>query len=366
MRITWLRAIALFALMAAAAAAVVASGVVSIKASSGHWPITAWLLDYAKRRSVALHSLAIAAPPLDDRALVVRGAGHYEMGCRQCHGSPGTPMPRIPERMTPHPPPLRAQVTRWTPEELFYIVKHGIKFTGMPAWPAAERDDEVWAMVAFLRVLPGLDRDAYDRLVFGIARGSDPAGWPEPADSVSRVVQERCARCHGVDGEGRPDAAIPALAAQRSGYLSRALHAYARGARRSGTMMPIAAELDASMVGGVAAYYADLARSPSAASAGDVGRGEAIAMRGVPGQDVPPCSECHGPAPSDRNPAYPLLNGQPRDYLFQQLQLFAEDRRGGSEYAHLMRRVAVRLTADQMSDAARYYSTLPVPSPRPQ
>ena len=57
------------------------------------------------------------------------------------------------------------QVSRWNPEELLYLVKHGIKFTGMPAWTALQRDDEVWAVVAFLRALPGMDADDYARLV---------------------------------------------------------------------------------------------------------------------------------------------------------------------------------------------------------
>jgi hypothetical protein len=58
--------------------------------------------------------------------------------------------------MTPHLPYLPPVIPARQPDELFYIVKHGIKFTGMPAWPAQQRDDERWAMVAFLRRLPDL------------------------------------------------------------------------------------------------------------------------------------------------------------------------------------------------------------------
>ena len=128
---------------------VAASGIIPIKASSGHWAVTRWFLNFSKERSVATHTLG-TKPPSDLKTdwRVLMGAGHYETGCRPCHGRPGTPMPRIPFAMTPRPPRLAGNLDRFDAGELFYIVKHGIKFTGMPAWPAKHRDDEVWSMVA--------------------------------------------------------------------------------------------------------------------------------------------------------------------------------------------------------------------------
>src|SRR5688572_30227281 len=137
-----MRRLLLFGLLAAfATCLLVLSGLISIKASSGHWAVTAWLLDFTKQRSVATHSLGTRVPPLDDPTMVLKGAAHYETGCQWCHGSPREPLPTIPARSTPHPPDLQRQVSRWQPRELFYLVKHGVKFTGMPAWPAVGRDD---------------------------------------------------------------------------------------------------------------------------------------------------------------------------------------------------------------------------------
>lgn len=59
-----------------------------------------------------------------------------------------------------------------------------------------------------------------------------------------------------------------------------------------------------------------------------------------------------------RNPAYPVLAGQYADYLVLQLQLFKAQQRGGSDYAHIMRRVAAGLSLAQMRDVARYYASL--------
>src|SRR5687767_11151058 len=186
----WLTAAALALAAGISAALVVVSGVIPIKASSGHWAITERLLDFAKVRSVSTYSLTVEAPPLDDEALILRGATHYENGCASCHGGPGGGVPPVMAAMTPPPPALPEGLSRYTPEQLFTIVKHGIKFTGMPAWPVQERDDEVWAVVAFLRRMPDLDAAGYRRLAHGDAdavAGADPP----------RAVADVCSRCHG-------------------------------------------------------------------------------------------------------------------------------------------------------------------------
>ena len=79
---------------------------------------------------------------------------------------------------------------------------------------------------------------------------------------------------------------------------------------------------------------------------------------GIPHQDVPACTECHGLSSPQKNDAYPILAGQHRDYLAQQLRLLQERRRGGSEYVHLMHSFVDRLTSDQLQDVAAYYASM--------
>ena len=74
---------------------VVTAGLVPIKASSLHWTITAWFLNFTMERSVATHSFTIKQPNLDDPGLLAQGATHYEFGCRPCHGAPESPQPVI-------------------------------------------------------------------------------------------------------------------------------------------------------------------------------------------------------------------------------------------------------------------------------
>jgi cytochrome c553 len=362
----WLwRAVVLGGIAAAIGALVVVSGVVPIKASSGHWSITEAFLQFAKRRSVAAYSIGISVPALDEERLVVKGAAHYDTACRPCHGSPALEQPRIARQMLPRPPDLRDAVRKYDPEDLFFIVKHGIKLTGMPAWPALNRDDEVWAMVAFLRQLPGLAPPAYTALARGRPRDDD-AGAPLEdllgATSVPPAIAESCGRCHGTDGAGRGAGAFPRLAGQRPAYLLASLQAYARGERHSGIMEPVAASLGPDEMQRLAEYYSSLPRrgQPNAAPArnADVERGRIIAHDGVPANLVPACVTCHGPGPHRRNPVYPALAGQYADYLRLQLSLFSAGHRGGTPFRNIMQRVAGQLTEGQRQDVAAYYASL--------
>jgi cytochrome c553 len=262
--------------------------------------------------------------------------------------------------MTPHPPNLASVIPELEPDELFYVVKHGVKFTGMPAWPTQQRDDEVWAMVAFLLIYPKLDAAAYRQIVYGAGPAVVEAvslQTSSPVVNAAEAAPANCDRCHGRDTD-----VFPRLGGQRPAYLFAALQAYARGERHSGIMAPIAAALRPDDMQLFADYYSQLDASappsPARAEASSIARGKSIAHQGIPGQRVPSCADCHGPGPAPRNPIFPILAGQHADYLVLQLNLFQRQQRGGSAYAHLMHPVAAWLTPADMRDVALYYASL--------
>jgi len=147
------------------AAAVIYAGVYDIGATAPHWGMTSWLLETARIRSIKAQAAGIAVPTgLDDPAKIIIGVGHYAAHCAVCHGAPGVPRGDIARGLYPPPPDLAKTAPLYSPAELFWIVKHGIKMTGMPSW-SDHSDGELWATVAFVEKLPGMPEQDYARLV---------------------------------------------------------------------------------------------------------------------------------------------------------------------------------------------------------
>ncbi len=357
MRLTLRRVVAFLLAVAVAGALVLWSGVIPLGASSGHWAVTSWLLHTTMRRSVKFHASEEVPEDLVTEARVRRGAGHFETGCAFCHGTPARPRGAVVREMTPEPPDLAEKVPQWEPKELHWIVQHGVKYTGMPAWPVREREDEVWSMVAFLERLPGMSAAAYRALAFGpLAEVPPPAVPPRPAGLAT------CVRCHGLDGRGDPNGAFPRLDIQNAETLLAALEAYAEGFRASGIMQAAVGRLSAEELAALADYYARPDGGVPALAAAEVppdllGRGEEIAMHGVPDEDVAACEGCHAPREGRGLAVFPRLDGQYPGYLRDQLALYAQEAgRGGSRFADLMTTAAHSLSAEDREAVAAWYA----------
>jgi cytochrome c553 len=333
------------------------SGLYSVAASRGHFPFMSWFLEFGMRNSVETHAWSIDPPLLDDPALHERGPGHFHLGCAPCHGAPGLPSNPITEGMLPEPPDLSRSALEWEPKHLFWIVKHGLKYTGMPAWPAQEREDEVWALVAFLEKLPQMDAAEYRSLV-----GLDPATMRvSEAGGLFETDAASCALCHGPNGEGSENGGIPRLAGQKSEYLAMTLADYASGSRPSGIMEPIAAYLDEAERERIAEHYASLDPAPPESEAVQdilpadlefMQMGGALAAVGDPELGIAACESCHG---EDTDPRYPRLDGLHPAYLEQQLKLWREGIRGGT-YADIMSAAVQNITDEQIRAVALYYA----------
>jgi cytochrome c553 len=338
------------------------SGLYDVAASAGHWPITHDLLHYTMKQSVAFHAPHLKVPPLDDPKLVFRGATHYHTGCAPCHGARGTQASPIERRATPPPPPLYDMARAFSPDQLHWIVKHGIKMTAMPAWPTQQRDDEVWAIVAFLEKLPGLDQKSYQDLAIGPIPPSSPSEQKPGLTALAEPPPEvgaSCARCHGIDGHGR-ERAFPNIAGLNLSYILEQLRAFDDGTRPSGFMQPVAANLTDREKQKLAAYFGSLPRADGhgpVANVSDVNLGESIAQFGVSGR-VPGCLSCHSLRPSDLSPGVPQLTGQPSDYLTEQLLLFRSGVRAQTHDDKIMARFAKELTETQIRAVSAYFASL--------
>jgi mono/diheme cytochrome c family protein len=141
------------------------SGIYYVGADRPHWSATTWLLNQARDRSIRAHGSGVAVPAgLDDGVRIVAGIAHFNEHCVVCHGAPGVERGDIANGLYPRPPNLADAARHYTPRELFWIVKHGIKMSGMPAW-GDHGDDELWATVAFLQQLVEMSPQDYAKLV---------------------------------------------------------------------------------------------------------------------------------------------------------------------------------------------------------
>jgi mono/diheme cytochrome c family protein len=158
--------------------AFVYSGVYPMGADVSHNKLTYWLLETAREQTITKASKNIAVPPLDDSDLLLVGGPDYNDMCVACHLKPGKTQSDMSIGLYPAPPNLSTRKDEHghdhaddgygDPEQSsrrqFWIIKHGIKASGMPAWGPTHDDQRIWAMVAFLQKLPELTPDQYQIL----------------------------------------------------------------------------------------------------------------------------------------------------------------------------------------------------------
>jgi mono/diheme cytochrome c family protein len=204
--LSWLAG--LLVVSAVSLAAFVYSGVYDVAATEQHTLPVYWLLEALTRRSVIQRAQTVQVPPRTSPALAERGFRLYDEHCVQCHGAPGISPALFALGLLPAPANIPATARKWTQAQVFWTVKHGLKMTGMPAWKFRLSDDDIWAIVAFVKQLPGISPLDYKALRRSSA-GSAPLTPAPESTEASRVDIERgkdallqymCATCHEIPG----------------------------------------------------------------------------------------------------------------------------------------------------------------------
>ncbi len=154
------------------------SGVYNVAANDPHTPLVYRALETLRDRSIAVRSKTIEVPDLSDAALIRQGAGNYHAMCTGCHLMPGMADSELYNGLYPQPPNLTR--TPVEPRRSFWVVKHGIKASGMPAWGKSMEDRYIWGLVAFQQQLPNLSADAYRTMVAGSGGHSHGGGETAP------------------------------------------------------------------------------------------------------------------------------------------------------------------------------------------
>ncbi|HUX25656.1 MAG TPA: cytochrome c [Burkholderiales bacterium] len=94
---------------------------------------------------------------------MLKGAGQYAAMCTSCHLAPGMRDSELRQGLYPQPPKLSEISVDSC--KAFWVIKHSIKMSGMPAWGTTHVDETIWSMVAFLQKLPGMTPDQYRKIV---------------------------------------------------------------------------------------------------------------------------------------------------------------------------------------------------------
>ncbi len=181
--------------LALAAGAFVWSGLYNIGADDPHYRATHAILETLRERSIETRAGKLDVPDLSDPARITQGAGNYSAMCTGCHLSPGMVETELSKGLYPAPPNLSTQKVE--PAQAFWVIKHGIKASGMPAWGKSMADDYIWNMAAFLQKLPTLDAAQYRAMVAnssGHSHGGGESGEHENSHSESEELHDNAAR----------------------------------------------------------------------------------------------------------------------------------------------------------------------------
>ena len=177
------------------------SGIYDVSASDPDSDLAQWVLSTAMHASVERRASDVDVPDLDRQEARLAGANDYASMCAGCHGAPGQQPEAAGQGLNPPAPDLAESAAHMSEAELFWVTKHGIRMTGMPAWGVTHDDDDLWPVVAFITTLPGLDADGYQ----AVLRSAEGIGHHGPAATSH---DEANSHEHGEDGDHGQTAAV--------------------------------------------------------------------------------------------------------------------------------------------------------------
>jgi mono/diheme cytochrome c family protein len=194
--------IAVLVLEAAALFGLIMSGIYNVAADSPDNPVIAWIVKNTRESSVEARAESVQVPSdLGKPGMVEEGAHEYANHCAGCHLAPGMEPTGTHRGMDPKPPVFAEMTGSPDPKEAFWIIKNGIKMTGMPAWGDTLDDNKIWPLAAFLQELPKLSQDQYQALTHGNA----PAGGSEGNPSATSQGAPQSSPPASGGGQSQPD-----------------------------------------------------------------------------------------------------------------------------------------------------------------
>lgn len=168
--------------------AIIHAGVYNIGADQPHTKPVYWMIQDMRDRSIAVRARDIKPPAdLNDPKRIAVGAGLYTEMCSGCHLAPGMEKTEISQGLYPQAPEL-ARGLAHSPKEEFWMIKHGVKMTAMPAWGRTHSDELMWDMVAFVRQMPKMTPAQYQAAIKSAPEDHDAMMRDMPNMQMSNVT----------------------------------------------------------------------------------------------------------------------------------------------------------------------------------
>ena len=194
------------------AAAFIYAGVFNVAATKEHTALAVYVLHYAMQRSVKARIHHIEAPEdLGSGERIAAGMALYKEHCAKCHGGPGVGPEAIALSMRPEPPNLVEPGRDWPAKEVYWVIRHGVKMSGMPGWEYRLTDREIWDLTAFTKAMPSISPMDYKREELPSPQNKPAAmrnvvaqvqlsGDGNPKAGKHAIAQYMCATCHVIPG----------------------------------------------------------------------------------------------------------------------------------------------------------------------
>lgn len=134
---------------------VMAMGLMDMSASAKPRLLEKIFAPWAFTNSMVRRAPDATNPVASDPSALASGMAHYRENCALCHGAPDVKPAEFAAGLNPPVPKLETEDAQSLSDgKLFWIIKHGVRMTGMPAFGETHTDEEIWHIVAFVRHLP--------------------------------------------------------------------------------------------------------------------------------------------------------------------------------------------------------------------
>jgi mono/diheme cytochrome c family protein len=156
------------------------SGAYNIAATDEHTALMRWALSTTQEQSIRSHAEEVNITLPTDSAALRRGYQAHEEMCVVCHGAPGQERGWMGQGMNPRPPELSHAAEEFSADEIYWILRHGIKMAGMPALVPTHGEDEILELTAFVEQLPEMTEAEYQ--AWGQQQAGDQEAEAEGGD----------------------------------------------------------------------------------------------------------------------------------------------------------------------------------------